>query len=491
MVRNCRDTERVKLSRNIRKDAEALDGELICLHLNTIVEESGVENLIRALPEIKNHVKVVLLGYFFPNTYQQKIQNLISEMGVDDRVCILEPVSASELISYITDADLGVITRRILNINMKVSLPNRVFEMVAAGLPMAVCKISDISSTVKRGNVGLVFDEENVCDITNTINTLVKKENLKTYKRNALKNRQKLNWQNESQFLCSVVEHLASEKMNVLIIFSSRIYPNRRTIMDHLHCFRRYSNCNVFHLNVATTNFNYYFRWLKWDVVIFHNTFLIRRQSPKDFSDLCNNVSFTKELKCQKFAIAQDEHNHTEVLKKFYKDFEITKVFTVCPNDEQIVKIYGNSITKQIQFVRVLTGYADESLETLIRQYKPKKEREIVIGYRSFKARARLGKLGVMKWLIAEKFQEKLGKYDNLKFDISCDLKDNLSGDDWVKFLLSCKYQLGVEGGSSLHDPGGGIASNAQNLNQNILKPHLKKSRNTASPVRMVKFTTL
>ena len=212
VVRNCRDTERVKLSRNIRKDAEALDGELICLHLNTIVEESGVENLIRALPEIKNNVKVVLLGYFFPNSYQQKIQNLISEMGVDDRVCILEPVSASELISYITDADLGVITRRILNINMKVSLPNRVFEMVAAGLPMAVCKISDISSTVKRGNVGLVFDEESVCDITNTINTLVKKENLKIYKRNALKNRQKLNWQNESQFLCSVVEHLASEK---------------------------------------------------------------------------------------------------------------------------------------------------------------------------------------------------------------------------------------------------------------------------------------
>ena len=246
--------------------------------------------------------------------------------------------------------------------------------------------------------------------------------------------------------------------MNVLIIFSSRIYPNRRTIMDHLHCFRRYSNCNVFHLNVATTNFNTYFRWLKWDVVIFHNTFLIRRQSPKDFSDLCNNVSFTKELKCQKFAIAQVEHNHTEVLKKFYKDFGIAKVFTVCPNDEQIVKIYGNSITKHIQFVRVLTGYADESLETLIRQYKPKKEREIVIGYRSFKARARLGKLGVMKWLIAEKFQEKLGKYDNLKFDISCDLKDNLSGDDWVKFLLSCKYQLGVEGGSSLHDPRGGIA---------------------------------
>jgi hypothetical protein len=69
-----------------------------------------------------------------------------------------------------------------------------------------------------------------------------------------------------------------------------------------------------------------------------------------------------------------------------------------------------------------------------------------------------LGRGGDLKWQIADVFRKKAAE-SGLNVDISTpeNYSVAIAGDDWYRFLLRCKYQIGVEGGSSLFDWDGSI----------------------------------
>jgi hypothetical protein len=245
--------------------------------------------------------------------------------------------------------------------------------------------------------------------------------------------------------------------LNILVVYYYKHeYPARVATADHLYSFRRYSRDNCFYWNAAFGSVPRYVTNVEFDLIIFQTIFLSERWDRDAFRLLTNKIAVLKENKAVKVALPQDEFINTDLLSDFINEFDISHVFSVAPESEWN-KIYVGVDQKRVKFTNVLTGYLDEStvkkIEALASSGRP---RTIDIGYRAWRAAAWLGRHGILKVEIADRFNER-APAKSLVTDISTNPKDTFLGDAWYEFLLRCKYMIGVEGGASVLDRDGTI----------------------------------
>jgi len=87
------------------------------------------------------------------------------KLGVSERLFIAPIISQSELASFSSGADVGIIP--ILNVcrSYYYCNPGKVFEFMAAALPLAVSNLAQLSDWVETRNLGVIFDPENPKEI--------------------------------------------------------------------------------------------------------------------------------------------------------------------------------------------------------------------------------------------------------------------------------------------------------------------------------------
>ncbi len=229
----------------------------------------------------------------------------------------------------------------------------------------------------------------------------------------------------------------------------------RASQRDHLFSFAQYADgYNCYYLNIFTSGIPFYFKYIKFDLVVFSWSFLGNRFTHNSFQDSVEKIQQIKSYSCKKIALPQDEFSNTKSLCDVINEFDIDIVYSVSPESEW-GKMYKTVDLQKVKFYQVLTGYLDEQLINKISAKKIGLERPIDVGYRSGSA-VYWGRFNLIKFQIAEIFQEKFLKL-SLKTDISFGWNNFLMGDAWYDFLLKCKYMPGVEGGSSIHDWDGSL----------------------------------
>jgi hypothetical protein len=232
--------------------------------------------------------------------------------------------------------------------------------------------------------------------------------------------------------------------------------PLRQAVADHLYSIRRYSGRPCIYVNLAVRRMPSWIENVDLDLIVFHTILLSTRWYPEAFRDIARRLRPVKRLSCPSIAIPQDEFLNTDLLVEFLQEFRVNHVFTCAPADEW-ERIYGPLMADGIGLTRVLTGYLEQHTVNRINQIAEKvSDRNIDIGYRSWKPEPWLGRHGMLKGRIAERFTEE-GRRLGLRVDISVDRADTLFGDDWYRFLLRCRYTIGVEGGASIHDHDGRV----------------------------------
>jgi hypothetical protein len=241
---------------------------------------------------------------------------------------------------------------------------------------------------------------------------------------------------------------------SILVLYHAAGAPLRSTIADHLDSIRRYSGTPCVYVNLAVRDVPRWVSRLDIGLVVFHTTALATRWYPEAFARIARRLTAIEELDCPRVAAPQDEFLNTDLLVDFLQRFRVDHVLTCAPPDEWQA-IYGPLISRGVGLTRVLTGYLEPRTVRRIDQLAGG-ERDIDIGYRSWRPEAWLGRRGMLKGLIAERFAEE-GRRRGLRIDISMDPADPLLGDAWYRFMLRCRFTIGVEGGASLHDHDGRI----------------------------------
>jgi glycosyltransferase involved in cell wall biosynthesis len=145
---------------------------VIVLYVGYISPGRGLEELVRATPHLREDVHLALMGPGAP-AYGASLRSLATELEVSDRITILGPVPQEEVVRVASSADIGIspVSREFGN--GRYVLNNKLFQYIAAGLPVLASDVEGVGRFVISEGVGDVFDERDPRSIADCINALV------------------------------------------------------------------------------------------------------------------------------------------------------------------------------------------------------------------------------------------------------------------------------------------------------------------------------
>jgi glycosyltransferase involved in cell wall biosynthesis len=185
--------------RDFRKLLDIEDSVRILLFQGGVFPNRGLENLGEALNLLDDCI-VVLMGsdYGFGATLQEHFLRL----GVSDRVRQLPPVAVDELLSWTAAADIGICTIVDGSLSERLSLPNKLFEYMAAGVPVVASDLPEIRRVVVEEGFGELCDPGDPSSIASAIRRILEEPDREArYRANALRAATKYNWDTEKQKL--------------------------------------------------------------------------------------------------------------------------------------------------------------------------------------------------------------------------------------------------------------------------------------------------
>jgi len=175
----------------------------IALYQGHIQPDRQLDRLVRAATFLEQNMVIVLMGKGIGST-SAELEALASREGVADRVKILPPVPYEELLEWTASADIGLIVYSPeQSLNVKMCLPNKLFEYLMAGLPVIATSLDAVADILRTYNVGRIVPSLKPEDIGAAISEMLADHDaIASMRRNALEAVQHdLNWEKESQQL--------------------------------------------------------------------------------------------------------------------------------------------------------------------------------------------------------------------------------------------------------------------------------------------------
>jgi glycosyltransferase involved in cell wall biosynthesis len=179
--------------------------EPIVLYQGGFAPGRGLDTLIDAAAHLRRGV-VVLMGW---GAIEKELAQRIRERGLDEKVRIIPPANRADLLEYTAGADVGVIPYQPVGLNNLYTTPNKLFEYVAANVPVAGSAVPEITRFLSEYGLGATFDPYDPRDMAATIEGLLDDpERLREIRANASAAAGILNWEREQEKLLRIYEEL-------------------------------------------------------------------------------------------------------------------------------------------------------------------------------------------------------------------------------------------------------------------------------------------
>lgn len=189
----------------LRDDLGIPQDQRILLCMGRIGPVRGIEEQVLSLKHLSNCVLVIFS--FGPDRYISGLREFIRDKDLADRVYFHAPVAFDDVSRYAASADIGLVLHKNTGLNYYYVCPNKLFECMAAGLPMVGSDFPDLKWFIKGYNMGITCDPESPADIAESVNLILSDENTREKMRdNALEAAKIYNWENESRKLVSLYE---------------------------------------------------------------------------------------------------------------------------------------------------------------------------------------------------------------------------------------------------------------------------------------------
>lgn len=210
VVRNVPDHRTVERTDDLRRRAGAYPDDRLLLYHGVVTEGRGVECAVRALRLLgPGHFLVVLGWAWRPDL----LQGVAEEEGVQDRIRLLDAVPEDEMFRLIAGADVGLVTTEPTSTSYRLSLPNKLFESIMAGLPVVSTDLPEAGELVRRTGVGVVYPARvpgNPAELAQAIDSLLSDpdRHARCRSRALAVARDELNWETESRRLVDLYARL-------------------------------------------------------------------------------------------------------------------------------------------------------------------------------------------------------------------------------------------------------------------------------------------
>jgi glycosyltransferase involved in cell wall biosynthesis len=177
----------------------------VILYHGLLSASRGVDRLCEALLEPGlDGAHVALLGF---GQERDRLGDLAGQPRFGGRIHLLDPVPPAELIPWVASADVGAMAMPRATLNMYLSTPNKLFECLAAGVPVVVSDFPAMRRIVLDdpvGPLGVVCDPSVVQDVARALRQILgmdagARDDLR--RRCATAARERWNWESEARAL--------------------------------------------------------------------------------------------------------------------------------------------------------------------------------------------------------------------------------------------------------------------------------------------------
>lgn len=153
--------------RRLRAEIGATPDDIVATYVGRIRAGRGLAQVIDALPHAPR-VHLAVVGPREPHE-DEAIAARATSLACRNRLHLLEPLPHAELVGYLRQADCGVLPIQAVCKSYQFCLPNKLFETVFAGVPVAVADLAELRRFVTAESVGVVMDETDPRDIARAI----------------------------------------------------------------------------------------------------------------------------------------------------------------------------------------------------------------------------------------------------------------------------------------------------------------------------------
>lgn len=185
----------------------------LLLYQGWIAPPRNLNTLVKGMRYLEEDYYLLMMGY---GEYIEELKKLAVESGVGHRVIFVPTKSQAELLYYTASADVGVMPYSgHVNLNTRYSSPNKMYEYIAAGLPLLANQLPYYEEIVARYRNGLVADlntPERFAQAVQQLSTL----NWEELRRNSLAAYHELKWDIQARKLLAIYDRLEQKGNNSL-----------------------------------------------------------------------------------------------------------------------------------------------------------------------------------------------------------------------------------------------------------------------------------
>lgn len=200
VVTNCAKRQRLHEHENVKSSYFEV------LNHGQFYEGRGYDIMVEAAAISRNtQIKYVLRGF---GRMEPELRSFVDEKGLTN-VTFAPPVKTTELTPAARTSHVGLAITVPINLNFKLSVSNKIFEYVSAGLPVIMSDIPEHRYLNDKYNFGIILKENTAECLRDAVMTMYENEELyREYSANAKRLSEELNWETEFAKLLAIEKQM-------------------------------------------------------------------------------------------------------------------------------------------------------------------------------------------------------------------------------------------------------------------------------------------
>ncbi len=139
----------------------------VVLYQGGFSRDRGIEQLIEAVPTVPGAV-LVLMGY---GSLEEQLRAEEARSG--GRVRVLPAVPPTELLDWVASADVVAMPIQPTTLNHRLTTPNKLFEAMAAGVPIVASDLPGMAPYVREAACGALCDATSPASIAEAVRSIL------------------------------------------------------------------------------------------------------------------------------------------------------------------------------------------------------------------------------------------------------------------------------------------------------------------------------
>lgn len=167
VLKNCPlDLPEITQQNLLREALDIPETDNILLYQGAFNYSRGLEKLILSAQHLSSNIQLVLMG-------DGPLMGKLKSLAAGQKNVKFHPkVPFADLIHYSASADMGILLIEAKNRSKELTLPNKVFEYMAAEIPFITNKLPEASSIVEQHNCGYIIDDSSPEAIAAAVNNI-------------------------------------------------------------------------------------------------------------------------------------------------------------------------------------------------------------------------------------------------------------------------------------------------------------------------------